>query len=78
MIFRFAIPGNQPREFSLVESREACEINSPEFAVGDTIQVSTKEDNFMCSITGKVFKDEEGNPIRSTVSGRGREREELD
>ena len=46
-----------------------CSNSELTFEVGDTIQINTIEDSFTCSIGGKVFKDAEGNFIRSSVSG---------
>ncbi len=39
------------------------------FDVGESILLSTQKDNFTCSVTGKVFRDAEGNFIQETVSG---------
>ena len=66
---RFAIPGQQPEEYYLVESRDNCSnLSERYFEVGQTIQINTMEDNFTCSVVGKVFRDDEGAPIRATVS----------
>jgi hypothetical protein len=67
VILRYAIPGDQPDEYFLAELSENCSNLSSVFEVGQTIQINTRTDNFTCSVSGKVFKDDQGNAIRSTV-----------
>lgn len=70
IILRYGINGSEHREFYLAEVRDNCSNASDSFEVGETIQINTLKDNFTCSVSGKVFQDEEGAPIRTTVGGR--------
>lgn len=73
---RFGISGSEPQEYFLAELRDNCtNLSEGIFEVGETIQINTRKDNFTCSVSGKVFQDDRGDPIRSTVSGKGRGRE---
>lgn len=65
VVLNYGIKGTVPEEFDLAENN--CSMEERYFSVGQAIQVNTKSDNFLCSVSGKVFKDAKGNSIRSTV-----------
>lgn len=71
VILRYGVSGTEPEVFHLAEERSNCSVSNHTseglFEVGQNIQINTKGDNFLCSVSGKVFSDSEGNAIRSRV-----------
>ena len=76
ILLRYGIPGPPPKQFifSKVFSNETCH-EDEELQVGRLIQISSWNSNdsrggdtFLASIVGKVFRAQQGNYIRDTVS----------
>ena len=73
-IIRYSTKSNEPDQFFLaIEQNTTNSTNCSKFEftfeVGSTIQINTLDDSFTCAVGGKVFKDAEGNFIRTTVKG---------
>ena len=75
ILLRFGLPDSEDAQFIFSRrfSNETCS-KDHELQIGETIRLSShgadsgNGDSFLCSITGKAFRDQEGNYIRQTVS----------
>ena len=82
ILLRFGLPGSflcndEPVEFifsqSIANGVEKC-AEGHVLEIGENIQISSHNaatgggDSFTCTVDGKVFRDQEGNYIRETVS----------
>lgn len=75
VLLRYALPGSPTAQFIFsrrYDSRTCSETDRLE--IGESIQISSwnsdagEGDSFLCSVDGKVFRDQAGNYIRQTVS----------
>ena len=79
ILLRFGLPDSTIAEFIFARkfiANNTCG-EGDLLEIGEIIQVSSYNaetgdgDIFLCSVTGKVFRDQEGNYIRHTVSSKG-------
>ena len=69
LLLRYAFKGDEPTQYHLVQVLDGpSDCSESTFGVGEKIQLNTRGDNFLCSVSGKVFRDNKGNFIRSTVN----------
>ena len=76
ILLRFGLPDSSIAQFIFSRNfnNETCPEGSDVLEIGEIIQVSSYNadgDSFLCSVVGKVFRDQEGNYIRQTVSING-------
>ena len=72
ILLRYGLPETELAQF-IFSRRYTNTSCSQELEIGEIIQLSSwnsgagEGDSFLCSVTGKVFRDEQGNYIRQTV-----------
>lgn len=76
ILLRYGLPTSRLTQFIFSRGYDNYTCSEDyELEIGEIIQVSSWNanlteggDSFLCSVVGKVFRDEEGNYIRQTVS----------
>ena len=71
VILRYVFPNGSSKQFFLASDGDQCNESmiTQQFQVGDNLRLSTNGgDEFICSISGKVFRSTNGDTIENAAS----------
>ena len=66
VILHYGFPSSSTKKFYLATDEE-CNNDTDKFQVADRLLLSTQGDEFICTVDGKVFKNNKGDRIEQSV-----------